>query len=459
MSQSTPRLFHGVKHLLPYVVKSSRGAIVQTECNRQFLDFTSGIGVTNLGHSHPKVTEAVITAAPNLVHAVQNVMVHRPMMDLISRLSDLDLPRRSGFDSWFFWNSGSEAVEASIKLARQATKKQNIIVSNLAYHGRTFGTMALTCSSTIYRAGFGPLMGGVKVTPFPYLSQSPYQPTAQAKWATQDLSIEGYQYWGNAPTEVAAVETERCLQQLELLLHTQTAPSETAAILLEPVQGEGGYIPCPPAYLAGVRKLCDKHNILLICDEVQTGFGRTGSMFASEWVDGGVIPDVLVCAKGIANGYPLSAVATRSDLSVLQPPGSMGGTYGGNAIGCAAALAVLDVFAGEKVLENVAQQEKLVLSYLQKLQQSPAGSMLREVRGKGLMIGVEFERLEGHNAGETAKAVVQECTKRDLLVLQCGPYDTVRLIPPLTVTTEETIRAMTLFSEAVTDVFQQHGGK
>jgi len=457
MAQSTPRLFHGVKQLLPHVVKSSRGAIVTTECNRNYLDFTSGIGVTNLGHSHPGVTKAVIEAAPNLVHAVQNVMVHRPMMDLITRLSDLDVSKRSGFDSWFFWNSGSEAVEASIKLARHATKKPNIIVSNLGYHGRTFGAMALTCSSTVYRAGFGPLMGGVNVMPFPYLSQGPFRETKSSKWPTQDLG-ENYQYWGNAPAQVAAGDTERCLEQLELLLATQTSPSETAAVLLEPVQGEGGYIPCPPEYLAGLRKICDKHNILLICDEVQTGFGRTGTMFASDWVDGGVKPDILICAKGIANGYPLSAVATRSELSATQPPGSMGGTYGGNAIGCAAALAVLDAFKEENILDNVAKQEILVRKCLKDLQQSDAGSMLREVRGKGLMLGIEFERLEGNSAGETARAVVQECVKRELLVLQCGPYDTLRLIPPLNVTADEVTRAMGILSEAVSQV-HKNGGK
>lgn len=456
MSQATPRLFHGVKQLLPYVVKSSRGAIVTTECNRKFLDFTSGIGVTNLGHSHPGVTKAVIEAAPTLVHAIQNVMVHRPMMNLIGRLADLDVSKRAGFDSWFFWNSGSEAVEASVKLARQATKKPNIIVSSLGYHGRTFGTMALTCSSTIYRAGFGPLMGGVNVMPFPYLSQGPYRPTLDSPWATQSLSDDGFQYWGNAPVHVAAAETQRCLQQLELLLATQTSPSETAAILIEPVQGEGGYLPAPPEYMTGLRKICDKHGLLLICDEVQTGFGRTGSMFASDWLDGGVTPDILICAKGIANGYPLSAVATRSELSVLQPPGSMGGTYGGNAIGCAAALAVLDAFEKEKVLDNVVQQEALVRQLLQALQKTPAGALIREVRGRGLMIGVEFERLDSSiAAGATARMVVQECTDRDLLVLQCGPYDTLRLIPPLTVTTEEVRRAMGVLGEAISATYQK----
>jgi len=253
------------------------------------------------------------------------------------------------------------------------------------------------------------------------------------------------------------MEVERCLKQMELLLATQTSPSETAAILLEPVQGEGGYLPCPPLYLKGLREICDKYGILLICDEVQTGFGRTGTMFASEWLDGGIKPDILVCAKGIANGYPLSAVATRSELSATQTPGSMGGTYGGNAIGCAAALAVLDAFENEQVLANVARQETETMNHLSLLKRTEAGSMIREIRGKGLMIGVEFERLSNNKSGATAAAVIQECLKRELLMLQCGPYDTVRLIPPLTVSTEEVQRAMSIFSEAVTAVYNSSG--
>jgi len=197
IDMSTPRLFHGVKQLLPHVVTSSKGSCVTTECGKRYLDYTSGIGVTNLGHSHSGVTDAVVKAAPNLVHAVQNVMVHRPMLDLIDRLANLEFSKRSGLDSWFFWNSGAEAVEASIKLARHATKKPNIIVSNLGYHGRTLGTMALTCSSTVYRAGFGPFMGGVHVAPFPYLSQGAYN-NNQKEWPKQFIDSE-YTYWGSAP--------------------------------------------------------------------------------------------------------------------------------------------------------------------------------------------------------------------------------------------------------------------
>eukprot|EP00918_Siedleckia_nematoides_P096774 GHVU01212329.1.p1 GENE.GHVU01212329.1~~GHVU01212329.1.p1 ORF type:complete len:269 (-),score=13.73 GHVU01212329.1:620-1426(-) len=260
-----------------------------------------------------------------IVHQQQNIMRHRPMVDLIDRLGSLPFSKDNGLDAWFFWNSGAEAVEASLKLARQATGRQYIVTVNGGYHGRTFGTMPLTTSGVAYRNGFGPLMGGVVNTAFPYLTRGPYGMAETAKWPKQSLDPDNWQYWGAAPEAVMARDTARCLESLELLLRTQCSPAETAAILVEPVLGEGGYVPCPPGYLRGLREICDKHGILLICDEVQTGFGRTGTMFASEWMDGGVRPDILVCAKGIANGLPISAIATRQDLSIKQTPGGMVG--------------------------------------------------------------------------------------------------------------------------------------
>lgn len=452
-----PRLFQGVKQLVPdLVVKSSKGAIVSTECGRKFLDFSCGIGVTNLGHCHAGVTRAVQKAAGELVHAQQNIMRHRPMVDLIDRLAALPFAQNSNLDSWFFWNSGAEAVEAAVKLARQATNKQNIIAVNLGYHGRTYGTMALTTSGTIYRNGFGPFMGGVAVTSFPYVSQGPYgKPDL---FAHQSFGAD-YTYWGASSRAVAELDSARCLEQLELLLRTQVAPAETAAVLLEPVLGEGGYLPTPPGFLSGLREICNRHNILLICDEVQTGYGRTGTMFASEWLDGGVKPDILICAKGIANGFPLSAVATRSELSAKQPPGSMGGTYGANAVSCAAALAVLDAFRDEKVLDNVARSQDIMLNHFKTIQSKVPSGFIREVRGRGLMFGVELNRLPGGAFGAAASAVVYACQKKDLLLLSCGPYDTIRLIPPLNVTTDELNRGMDIFTECLTDVANTLGKK
>lgn len=360
------------------IAASHKGSYVTTECGRKFLDFSSGIGVTNIGHCHPGVTAAVTKAVGTLVHSQQNIMRHRPMLNLIDKLSSLELSKKAGFDSWFFWNSGAEAVEAAVKIARQSTGRPNIIAMNLGYHGRTYGTMALTTSGTIYRAGFGPLMGGTFFTPFPYVSRGPYGAEDANKAWPKHNTIDGYEFWGAAPRDVVDKDTRRCLDALELLLRTQTAPSETAAILIEPVLGEGGYVPSPPGFMTGLRKICDKHGILLVADEVQTGFGRTGTMFASEWIDGGVNPDIIISAKGLANGFPLSAVATRSEISAKQSPGGMGGTYGGNAVCIAASLAVLEAFEQENVLKNSLDRAKELRTVLKTVHERAPG-LVREV--------------------------------------------------------------------------------
>ena len=439
------RLVQGVKQLLPdlYVTKS-KGITVTTECGRSFMDFSTGIGVCNLGHCHDGVTAAVQRASETLVHAQMNIMKHRPMMQVIEKLAGLPHSRASALDSWFLWNSGTEAVEAAVKLARQATGKPNIIAMNLGYHGRTFMSMALTTSGTVYRSGFGPLPSGVFVAPFPYVTRGPY---AHMLPCGSEDSSSPTPYYGRAPAHVAALDVERCLTTLELMLRTQTAPSETAAVLLEPILGEGGYVPPPPGFLLGLRTLCDKHGLLLMIDEVQTGFGRTGSMFASEWIDGGVRPDVIISAKGLANGYPLSAIGTRSELSAKQPGGSMGGTYGANAVSCAASLAVFDALADGKVLSNVKERENQLRQILSVWDKKHPG-VIREVRGAGLMIGVELETDAG-GPGSIAKKVVSEAHKRDLLILSCGPYDTIRLIPPLTITAAELSKGMGIFCEAL----------
>ena len=456
MSSGAGRLVHGVKHVLPHVLAaSSRGSTVFTECGRTLLDFTCGIGVTNLGHCHPGVTAAAQAACGQLVHCAQNIMRHRPLVDLIAKLTELRVSRKSGLDSWFFWNSGSEAVEAAVKLARMATGKQNIIAMNLGYHGRTFLAMSLTSSGTIYRSGFGPLPPGVHVAPFPYVSRGPYAVEALAGRATASASGQAFSLThghcephGCVGSGAAERDAHRCLEAVELMLRTQTSPSETAAILLEPVLGEGGYVPAPPGFIAGLRKLCDKHGMLLIMDEVQTGFGRTGELFASEWVDGGCVPiDILIMAKGLGNGFPISAIGTRSDLSAHQPPGSMGGTYGGNGVAVAAALAVLRAFESEGVLENVAERAVQIRGLLSAFDKAHPG-VIRDVRGRGLMIGVELEPASS-GVGTLAPRVVAECHERNLLVLSCGPWDTIRLIPALNVSAEDAARGTKLFLEGL----------
>jgi 4-aminobutyrate aminotransferase len=378
-----------------------------------------GIGVTNLGHCHPAVTKAAQEQCATMVHAQINIGYSASYLRMVKaflpRLAKLD----PSLDSVFLWNSGAEAVEASIKLARAATKKQNIIVMQGSYHGRTYGTMALTRSKTIYSEGFAPLMPGVFSTPFPYYSQH---------GVPEETDVE--------------LLVSSSLHQLHLLLSQQTAPQDTAAIILEPVMGEGGYVPAPPSFLRGLREICDKHNILLIADEVQSGCGRTGKFWFMEY--SGVRPDILVFAKGIANGFPLSGIASRKELMDLQKPGTMGGTYAGNAVSCAASWAVLKTFDEENILDNVQARHEQLMTLLNGLKKSPAGSVIQQIRGFGLMIGVQFVHpkvkgvmdslprgvsAESQNTSsanpwlyessqeQLAPKVVQACIKRDMLVL------------------------------------------
>lgn len=389
------------------------------------LDFTCGIGVTNLGHCHPKVTEAVQAQAGRLVHGQVNIAFQKPYLELIEKL--IPLMPHPYLDTFFFWNSGSEAVEAAVKLARHATKKQNIIVMQGSYHGRTFGTMAMTRSKTVYGQGYAPLMPGVFSVPFPYCAQCSIAKHSSGKY-----------------------NFDNCCQdpilQLELLLKRESAPSDTAAIFIEPVLGEGGYVPASKDYLRRVREICDKHNILLVADEVQTGFGRTGKMFAVEHWD--VKPDILIVAKGIANGFPLSGIVSRKELMDTQPPGSMGGTYAGNAISCAAGVAVATAFHDENILANVNARGPELVSMLQSCASNPStGKVIYDVRGLGLMLALECQ------PGQNYAARIQEkCMQRDLLILTTSIYDTIRFIPPLNISKEDMNKGIQIVREAIEEV-------
>ncbi|KAI7896109.1 pyridoxal phosphate-dependent transferase [Mucor mucedo] len=406
----------GIGRSTELVIDKAKGTYVYAVDGKKYLDLSTGIGVTNTGHCHPTVVKAVQEQAGNLAHGQVNIFFQKPMLELIEGL----LPRMPSpkLDTFFFWNSGSEAVEAAIKVARHATKKQNIIVFQGSYHGRTFGTMALTTSKTIYAAGFSPLMPGVHVAPYPYFQQ----------WSAHKADPEKFDAdWCG----------DEALHQLELLLKQRSDPEDTAAILIEPVQGEGGYVVPPKNFLAGLRKICDKHNILLICDEVQSGFGRTGKMFAVEHF--GIVPDILVMAKGIASGYPLSAIVSRKEIMDKQPPGSMGGTYSGNAIACAAAKATLQVFDDEKLLDNCnVRSEQFFKGLRSKIPALLPEGVTCDIRGKGLMIGIEFMGVPKGFANNVAT----EALNLDTILLTTSIYETLRLIPPLTITEEETNLAL-----------------
>ena len=415
--ENFPHMTPAWSRIFNFVAERAEGSYIYTDDGRKLLDFTCGIGVTNTGHCHPKVVAAIRTQAGLFLHAQANIVIHKPMLQLIEEVRKI-VP--SSINSFFFANSGAEAVENAVKIARAATGKSNIIVFNGSFHGRTAATMALTTSKTGYRAGFGPLPSGIFVSPFPYafrLGLSEEQASAYA------------------------------LEQLEYLLASQTAPKETAAILIESVLGEGGYVVPPASFMKGLREICDKHGILLICDEIQSGFGRTGKWFAFEHY--GIVPDIMTVAKGLASGMPLSGVFSRTEIMKKVDVGSIGGTYGGNAVACAAGVATIRAMQEEKMLENAGERGLQLMTGLRKLQEEYP--QIGDVRGKGLMVGVEFMQADRPaKAKPMVKAIVHAAEENNLLLLTCGTYDNiVRWIPPLNVTSGQINDGLKIFGKVL----------
>lgn len=415
--ENFPHMSPAWSRIFNFVAERAEGSYIYTDDGRTLLDFTCGIGVTNTGHCHPKVVEAIREQAGNFIHAQANLVIHKPMLRLIEELRGIVPP---SIDSFFFANSGAEALENAVKIARVATGRQNVIVFSGSFHGRTQATMALTTSKTVYRAGFGPLPSGVFVAPFPYAFR---------------LKM----------TEAEA--SDYALEQLEYLLASQTAPKETAAILVETVLGEGGYVVPPKSFMKGLREICDRHKIMLIFDEVQSGFGRTGKWFAFEHFE--VIPDIITAAKGLASGMPLSGVFTSADIMLKLDVGSIGGTYGGNAVACAAGVATIRAMREEKMLENAAERGIQLMMGLRKLQEEYP--QIGDVRGKGLMVGTEFVvNGRADKAKPLVKEIIHKAEEKGLLLLSCGTYDnTLRWIPPLNVTSEQVNDGLRIFGDAL----------
>jgi 4-aminobutyrate aminotransferase len=425
LRKSMGSLTKAVPHLVDSVFVKGQGAYIWDDTGKRYLDFTSGIGVVNTGHCHPKVVAAIHAQADLLLHVHQNTAFHAPMLRVLEALREVVPPE---MDTFFFANSGAEAVESAVKLARQATKRPNIIVFQRGFHGRTIGTMSLTASKTIFRAGYQPLMPGVFIAPYAYCYRCP-----QAEANPEKYGFDKDCNWA--------------LEELDFILHSQTAPGETAAMLVEPVLGEGGYIIPPARFLQGLRKMCDEHGILLIADEIQSGFGRTGRYFAFE--HSGIMPDILIMAKGLASGMPLSCIASRSQVMNQAPPGSHGGTYGGNAVACAAAAASIRIYKDENLLENAARLGEKLLARLKKFQEEFPS--IGDVRGLGLMAGVEFVKPGGKIPDkEKAMAVRNACVRNGLLILTCGTTDNIiRWIPPLIITAEQLEDGLRIFKGAL----------
>jgi 4-aminobutyrate aminotransferase len=392
-------------------VATGSGSWVTTTSGDRYLDFSGGIAVTSTGHSHPHVAQAIADQAQRFIHAQANVYTHDLMQPLAARLNQLT---PDGIDTFFYANSGAEITEASVKLAKQATGRPNIIVFQGSFHGRTHQAMAMTTSKTGYRAGHAPLPSGIFIAPYPDVHAA-------------DL----------------ASEVDRCLRGLDDLLLMVTAPSETAALIIEPVLGEGGYVAAPAGFLEGLDARCKQHGMLFIADEVQSGFGRTGKMLAIEHYD--VKPDIVCMAKGIASGFPFSALGTRRELDDRWPTGSHGGTYGGNAMGCAAALATIDVLTADGFMDAVNARGAQLVAGLTELQRSHEGIV--HVRGLGLMVAAQFD-----TAARTS-AIVAHCRQHGkLITMTAGAAGTtLRFMPPLTVSEDEIATALDALGKALVD--------
>jgi 4-aminobutyrate aminotransferase len=389
---------------------------------RAYLDFANGIAVTALGHVHPRVTAAIHAQVDKLLGPISALGFTEP----ISRLADeLVATFPAPLDSVMFLNSGSEAIDGAMKLARRVTGRPGIIAFRGGFHGRTWGAMSVTSSNQNYRTGYEPLLPGVYLTTFPSV----------------------YREFGG--DEEAAVTT--AMAHLRALTASELPPSEVACILIEPVQGEGGYNPAPAAFLQQLRAFCDRHDILLIADEVQTGYGRTGKMWAFEHAD--VVPDVVVLAKAIANGLPLSAIVSARAAQERWGRGAHGSTYGGNPVACAAGLAVLETIRDEDLIRNAAARGEELTAGLRRI--AAEDDRIGDVRGPGLMVGVEFVHDRATREPDTTlpDRLMATCADAGLLVLTCGRnHEVVRWIPPLDVTAAEISEAVEIFGESLAGI-------
>lgn len=408
----------------PLVVKQAQGMVVEDVDGNFFLDFMAGIAVANTGHAHPRVVQAIEEQARKFLHICGSDFYYEPLVELAEKLGRL--APGAAEKKVFFTNSGAETVEAAFKLARHHTGRQHVIAFHGSFHGRTLGALSLTASRSAHRAKFSPLIPGVHHIPYGFCHRCPYQLK-----------------YGSCGIE--------CLRVLEkILFHYEVRPEEVAAIFVEPVQGEGGYIVPPPEYLPMLQELCRKHGILLVADEIQTGFGRTGKMFASEhW---GIEPDILCVAKGIASGIPIGAMIARADIGTWGR-GAHGSTFGGNPVACAAALATIQLIE-EGLVENSAKIGTVLKDHLSALK--ARHSVISDVRGLGLMIGVEFEKSDGSGApdGALRDRIMQKCFEKGLLLLGCGD-SALRFCPPLIVKQEEANTAVTIFDAAISSAERQ----
>ena len=401
-------------------VKEAEGSYLITD-DGQIADMMGGFATVNVGHQNPEVIQAAKQQMDKIIHAPVGVMSTEPQRKMAQRLTQI-LP--DPMDMVWMGNSGSEAVEAALKVARRHTGRSGFISFYGSFHGRSMGATSVTASKSSYRAGYSPLLPEIQFVPYPYCYRCP---------------------WGQERSSCQLM----CVEAVEEMLNRVLPPEQTAGIIIEPIQGEGGFIPAPPEFLQGIREICDQHDIMLIFDEIQTGFGRTGNMFAAEGV--GVTPDIMCMAKAIASGFPLSAVGASSEIMGEWPVGSHGSTCGGNSVACAAGLATLSQIQDDELPERATCLGEKIAA---RLQQWPERfSVVGDVRGSGLMWGIEYVSADGDPDGELAEKIVQTALQRGFLHYAAGyKGQVVRITPPLTISEDLLIADIDLLEELTSEL-------
>jgi 4-aminobutyrate aminotransferase/(S)-3-amino-2-methylpropionate transaminase len=412
----------GVASTMNVFAAKADGTIIEDVDGNQYIDFAGGIGTMNIGHSRPEVTKAIAEQAEKFTHTCFSVMMYEPYIELAERLVKLtpgEFPKKA-----LFFNSGAEAVENAVKIARWATERPAIIVFDNAFHGRTLMTMTMTSKVKPYKYRFGPYAPEVYRAPFPY----PYRMNMTAQ---QSIDF--------------------CIQELERMFTGEVAPDQVAAIIVEPVQGEGGFMVSPPGFLRALKAVCEKYNILFVADEIQSGFCRTGRMFAVE--HDGVEPDLMIIAKSMGAGMPISGVIGRAEIMDAPPPGTLGGTYSGNPVACAAALAVLDLFEKEDYAARSREIGHIITKRFLNLQERYP--LIGDVRGLGGMAAMELvkDRSAKEPDSQAASDVLAAAHHRGLALIKAGMYDNVlRILVPLCVTDEQLNKGLDIFEAALTTV-------
>ncbi|GHV59966.1 4-aminobutyrate--2-oxoglutarate transaminase [Spirochaetia bacterium] len=407
----------------PVVINRGEGAMVEDVDGNLFLDWIGGVGVLNIGYSHPELIKAVQDQAGRYFHAMQNIITHEGFVALAEKLNAI-VPVKEKKRKTMFVNSGAEALENAVKIARGSSGRPNIIVFSGAFHGRTMLTGAMTAKKAYYH-GLGPLPDGIYRAEFPYLYRAP-------KGFTEQEAVDYY------------------LTRLNGVFDEASPPEDIAALVIEPVQGEGGFVPVPKEWIKAARAICDKHGILIVADEVQTGFGRSGRMFVSDyWTDWGCPPDIITMAKSIAGGIPLGAVTAGASVVDKVKPGTIGGTFGGNALSCASALKVIEIMERDKLPERAQKISEKVFAEVKSWQKEI--SAIGDVRGIGCMLGFELIKSADKTPwADLVGATVKEATARGLLIENAGSYgNVIRFLCPLVVTDAQLERGLAILKESL----------